>query len=72
MLQESIMEQMLEEAMKEDRIEVFYQPIFSTREHRFVSAEALVRMRDKEGNLVPPGAFISVLKGQKRSLLSLG
>ena len=59
MRQERIMEQMLEEAMKEDRIEVFYQPIFSTGEHRFVSAEALVRMRDKEGNLVPPGAFIS-------------
>lgn len=71
MRQEKIMEQMLEEAMKEDRIEVFYQPIFSTKEHRFVSAEALVRMRDKEGNLVPPGAFISVAEANGK-ILQLG
>ena len=71
MRKEGIMEQMLEEAMKEDRIEVFYQPIFSTREHRFVSAEALVRMRDKEGNLVPPGAFISVAEANGK-ILQLG
>ena len=71
MRQEKIMEQMLEEAMKEDRIEVFYQPIFSTKDHRFVSAEALVRMRDKEGNLVPPGAFISVAEATGK-ILQLG
>ena len=71
MRQEGIMEQMLEEAMKEDRIEVFYQPIFSTREHRFVSAEALVRMRDREGKLVPPGAFISVAEANGK-ILQLG
>lgn len=71
MRQENIMEEMLEEAMKEDRIEVFYQPIFSTGEHKFVSAEALVRMRDKEGNLVPPGAFISVAEANGK-ILQLG
>lgn len=71
MRQEKIMEQMLEEAMKEDRIEVFYQPIFSTREKRFVSAEALVRMRDREGRMVPPGAFISVAEANGK-ILPLG
>ncbi len=71
MRQEKIMEQMLEEAMKEDRIEVFYQPIFSTKEKRFVSAEALVRMRDRDGRLVPPGAFISVAETNGK-ILSLG
>ncbi len=71
MRQEKIMEQMLEEAMKEDRIEVFYQPIYSTREKRFVSAEALVRMRDREGKLVPPGAFISVAEANGK-ILPLG
>ncbi len=71
MRQEKIMEQMLEEAMKEDRIEVFYQPIFSTKEKRFVSAEALVRMRDRDGKLVPPGAFISVAEANGK-ILSLG
>lgn len=71
MRQEKRMEQMLEEAMKEDRIEVFYQPIFSTKEKKFVSAEALVRMRDREGNLVPPGAFISVAEANGK-ILPLG
>lgn len=71
MRKEKSMEQMLEEAMKEDRIEVFYQPIFSTKAQKFVSAEALVRMRDREGNLVPPGAFISVAEANGK-ILQLG
>lgn len=71
MKQEKAMELMLEQAMAEDRIEVFYQPIYSTREHRFVSAEALVRMRDTEGKLVPPAAFISVAE-RNGKILQLG
>lgn len=71
MRKEKSMEQMLEEAMKEDRIEVFYQPIFSTKAKKFVSAEALVRMRDRDGNLVPPGAFISVAEANGK-ILQLG
>ncbi len=71
MRKEKSMEQMLDEAMKEDRIEVFYQPIFSTKAKKFVSAEALVRMRDRDGNLVPPGAFISVAEANGK-ILQLG
>jgi EAL domain-containing protein (putative c-di-GMP-specific phosphodiesterase class I) len=47
-------------ALAEDRIEVFYQPIYSVEEKKFVSAEALVRMRDSSGELVFPGTFIPV------------
>ncbi|MCM1267158.1 MAG: EAL domain-containing protein [Bacteroidales bacterium] len=71
MRQEKRMEQMLEDAMQENRIEVFYQPIYSTRQKKFVSAEALVRMRDREGHLVPPGAFISVAEANGK-ILPLG
>lgn len=71
MRQEKRMEKMLEDAMQDDRIEVFYQPIFSTREKKFVSAEALVRMRDEEGKLVPPGAFIPVAEANGK-ILQLG
>ncbi len=71
MKQEKAMELMLEQAMAEERIEVFYQPIYSTREHRFVSAEALVRMRNTEGKLVPPAAFISVAE-RNGKILQLG
>lgn len=60
MYREREMEQMILDAMENERIEVFYQPIFSTRENRFVSAEALVRMRDEDGRMIPPGEFIQI------------
>lgn len=47
-------------ALEEDRVEVFYQPIYSTREKAFVSAEALVRIRNHNGEIVPPGVFIPI------------
>lgn len=64
-------EQLLLEAMEKDWVEVFYQPIYSTKEHRFTSAEALVRIRDEEGNIVPPGEFIEVAE-QNGMILKLG
>ncbi len=48
------------QAIEEDRVEVFYQPIYSTREQRFTSAEALMRIRDEEGKIMSPGMFIEV------------
>lgn len=60
MYEEKETEQLILSAMEKDRIEVFYQPIFSTRDQGFTSAEALVRMWDDEDNLVSPGSFISV------------
>lgn len=47
-------------ALANDRVEVWFQPIFSTEEHRFTSAEALVRIRDDNGKLIPPGSFIEI------------
>ncbi len=61
-------EAMLRCALEEDRIEVFYQPIYSTKERRFVSAEALVRIRDQEGNIIPPGIFIPI--AERNGLIS--
>lgn len=53
-------EAMLISAIKEDRVEVFYQAIYSTKSYKFASAEALVRIRDENGELVPPMKFIPV------------
>lgn len=53
-------EKMILSAIEEDRIEVFYQPIYSTKKKRFVSAEALVRIKEKDGKIVPPGVFIPI------------
>ncbi len=47
-------------AMEDDRVEVFFQPIYSTHTKRFVSAEALVRIRREDGSIIPPGLFIPI------------
>ncbi|MCR4806264.1 MAG: EAL domain-containing protein [Lachnospiraceae bacterium] len=47
-------------ALSEDRVEVFLQPIYNTSKARFTSAEALVRIRNNDGSLLPPGLFIPV------------
>ena len=53
-------EQMIRDALAEDRVVVYFQPIYSVEQKRFTRAEALVRIVDKDGSLVPPGAFIQV------------
>lgn len=58
--QQQKMEDIICEALAEDRVEVFLQPIYSVETQRFVSAEALARIRLPDGSLVPPGQFIAV------------
>ncbi|MCH5164081.1 MAG: EAL domain-containing protein [Clostridiales bacterium] len=52
--------QMIRDALNEDRVVVHYQPIYSVNQKCFTSAEALVRIVDQDGKLVPPGTFIRV------------
>ncbi len=47
-------------AVREEKLEVYYQPIYSTKERRFVAAEALLRMHDDEHGFVSPAVFIPV------------
>ena len=60
MFSERMMVQQILSALEEDRVVVYYQPIFSVEEKRFTSAEALVRIVDREGKIIPPGAFIYI------------
>ena len=71
MHREKEIERLIEEALKEDRVEVFYQPIYSIKEDKFTTAEALVRIRDEEKNLVPPGLFIPIAE-KNGKILTLG
>lgn len=47
-------------AIRERSFEVYYQPIYSVREKRIVSLEALVRLNDKELGFIPPEEFIAL------------
>lgn len=62
---------LIQDAIAHERVEVFYQPIYSTREHRFVSAEALVRIRDEERKMISPGEFIPVAE-ENGMIIELG
>ncbi len=53
-------ENTITDAMRDDRIEVFFQPIYNVESGLFTSAEALVRIRNVDGSLLPPGEFIPV------------
>ena len=59
-LSEQATSKMIQDALDEDRIVVYYQPIYSVEKRRFTSAEALVRIVDREDRLIPPGEFIQV------------
>ncbi len=48
------------EALNNDRLEVYYQPIYSFEKETFVSAEALARIVSMEGKIIMPGRFIPV------------
>ncbi|MCR5232014.1 MAG: EAL domain-containing protein [Acholeplasmatales bacterium] len=45
---------------QEDLVVVYYQPIYDLRKKKFTCAEALVRLKTKEEELIPPGEFISL------------
>ena len=46
-------------AIKENRVIIYLQPIYSTKLKRITSAEVLVRISDKKGNIIYPADFIN-------------
>ncbi|MBP3460096.1 MAG: EAL domain-containing protein [Lachnospiraceae bacterium] len=50
--------QIMKQALREKKFEVYYQPIYSVMEKRFVSAEALVRLKHWEMGFISPEEFI--------------
>lgn len=45
-------------ALKEDRLQLYFQPVVDLRNNSILHYEVLLRMRDGDGNLVLPGAFL--------------
>lgn len=53
-------EKLVKNALSENRLEVYFQPIYNVKEKKYTSAEALIRMKDNEGNNISPGVFIPI------------
>lgn len=47
-------------ALDNDKLEVFYQPIFSVEKNNFTTSEALARIRNENGTVLSPGLFIPI------------
>lgn len=71
MYEERRIENLMLDAIENDRIEIFYQPIYSTMDQSFSSAEALIRIRDEKGKIIPPGIFIDIAE-RNGMILKLG
>lgn len=48
------------DAVETKKVEMFLQPLISTKTNRVIGAEALARVRDANGDIMPPGIFIPV------------
>lgn len=62
MLEEKQMEDEFMHSLQNNRFEVWYQPKYDPATNELVGAEGLVRWRDAEGNIIPPGKFIPLFE----------
>lgn len=69
--EEKEIEALISDALKNDWVEVWYQPIYSTELGHFTSAEALIRIRTDEGQLYQPGNFIEIAE-RNGTIMQLG
>lgn len=53
-------DQLVQTAVEDGSLYVVYQPIYCTENHRFCSAEALLRMNSKALGEIPPAEFIPI------------
>lgn len=69
--EKEIIRQEISDALRDDRIEVYLQPIYSNTENAFTSAEALARLRRADGSMLSPAVFIPVAE-QSGLIVELG
>ena len=48
----------VKKAIREERFTLYFQPVYSCSEKRFVTAEALLRLITEDGAMISPGEFI--------------
>lgn len=70
-IQRNAIKKAIHKAIINNTLEVYYQPIFSTKENRVLSAEALVRLKDDELGYISPEEFIPIAESDG-SILKIG
>ncbi len=61
------MNDILTRAIENNGFEIYYQPIYSIWNHKFISAEALLRLNDEKYGPISPAAFIP--EAERRGLM---
>ena len=54
----SELDNIIDNAIASKKFQIYYQPIYSTKEKRFISAEALLRLYDEKYGFISPDIFI--------------
>ncbi len=54
------LDNIIRNALTNNKFEMYYQPIYSIEEKRYISAEALIRLKDDKYGYIPPDLFIPV------------
>ena len=57
---QSMITHILKRAIRNREFEVFYQPIYSTRDNSFLAAEALIRLKDEKLGFISPDEFVPI------------
>lgn len=68
---EIAVERAVRRAVESQGFQVYYQPIYSIEKKRIISAEALIRLMDKELGMIPPDEFIPIAE-RDGTILSIG
>ncbi len=63
---EKIVRKSIETALERDGFELYLQPIVDASTGKTVGAEALSRIRDPQGSIIPPGIFIPIAENSGR------
>lgn len=68
---ENNMDNILSDAIKNGKFKMYYQPIYSVKEKKFSSAEALIRLKDEKYGMISPGIFIPAAESSG-SIIAIG
>ena len=56
----------VENAVEQNSVELFLQPLVDSKTHKLIAAESLARLRDSHGNLISPAHFIPIAERNGR------